>query len=473
MLHTHGVRWSRRVIAIGWLLATSSVYAGNATLYATATGDVAATDNVFAAPSGGDREADLFTQVRPGGLFAYDAPRMIQELSAAVEILEYLLHSPEPSITFFGGWRALLLPGPRSQVTLTANAGTGVLNALTSRSSPDQTVIAVTPTGDTTLHQADAAEDLSWTSSQETRTSQTIFARWATTDDNEPMPSTTSSFEAGAAVGFERTFGHDSVGINVGASFLRLELIAPPGSIPGSRLDRQINPRATATWRHDINRQWSVNLDGGVVYVDPVGIDPYNPTTPQIAAPFPIFGALVAYTEAWGRATLSARRTVSPDLYIAENTVDDSIVAQVALPLPWLDDNPHLRAPKLVALGSIGVERTQLVDPTTGDLAGTFDLAHLDVGVAWTPHPGRTFGLRYEFVYQNADAIAVATAGAQSYFRDTLYFTFALQYPDRMRQSSIPKQSDSVRADRKDLAPVGAEPVVPDSIDPTGSSGDD
>jgi len=60
---------------------------------------------------------------------------------------------------------------------------------------------------------------------------------------------------------------------------------------------------------------------------------------------------------------------------------------------------------------------------------------------------------------------------APSFFSDTLFFTFALRYPDRV-VATVPRQTDSVRADRKDLAPVGAEPVVPDPTEPSEGEGD-
>ena len=54
-------------------------YADHSSAHFTASGDVATTDNVFAAAD--NRQGDLFFQVRPGVLFAYDAPRMIHELA--------------------------------------------------------------------------------------------------------------------------------------------------------------------------------------------------------------------------------------------------------------------------------------------------------------------------------------------------------------------------------------------------------
>jgi hypothetical protein len=468
------------LILIGYAALAAPARADHSSLHATANGSVATTDNVFAASDDGNRQADLFFQVRPGLLFAYDAPRMIHELNAEIEVLEYIAHSKTPSVTLRGGWRGFFLPGPRSEMTVSANGSTGQLNALTSGTTPDQTGVAVVPGGRADVKQADASESWSWTSSKETRTSQTAFARWTNTDDATSQPAgmntAITSSEVGGALGFEVNFEKNSVAIEAGASYIKMLRIAPPLAMMGSRLDRQLNPRGALNWRHDIDRHWSTSADVGLVYVNPIGIDPYHPMEQHRSAPFPIAGALIAYTEVWGRATLNARRAVAPNQFIAQNTLNESVTSQLVMPLPWLDENTRLRAPKLVGLASLGVERTQLIDAESSSLVGEFKLARLDAGVAYSPQPGQTYGLRYELVYQKADTLATAAfpGVTTSYYRNTLYFTFSLRWPDRVAVR-VPRRGQSVRADRKDLSPVGAEPVVPDPTEqlPDGDGGDD
>jgi hypothetical protein len=157
--------------------------------------------------------------------------------------------------------------------------------------------------------------------------------------------------------------------------------------------------------------------------------------------------------------TLSARRTVSPNLFIAENTVGETALASLAMPLPWLDETPHARNPKLVGLASLGFERTQLIDSEMGDLLGRFYVGHLDAGVGYTPKPGQTYSVRYEFMYQTGDS--VGSMIIPSYWRNTIYFTFSLRYPDEMAVT-MPRRTQSLRSDRNDLSPLGSEPVVPD-----------
>src|SRR5439155_15218668 len=140
----------------------------------------------------------------------------------------------------------------------------------------------------------------------------------------------------------------DMFGFDVGVTWMHLLFIAPQGAIPGSRLDRQLNPRITAQWVHDYDKRWSSVLNAGLVYVNPYGVDPYDPTAKKLTDIYPIFGGTLAYVEQWGRVTVAARRAVAPNLLIAQNTVDDTVVAQLAMPLPWIDESTHLRSPKLM-----------------------------------------------------------------------------------------------------------------------------
>jgi hypothetical protein len=431
----------------------------------TATGDVAATDNVFGTPRS-QAEPDIVSQLRPGMLFAYDSQRFIQDVTAEVELLDYMFHGGNVSVNGRLGWRGMLLSGPRSQVVLSADGSKGQINTINSGTSPDQTTVAVLPGGAYTDNTADASEYLSYIAGPELRLSENLYGQWSGTDDGAKMPTTTSSAQAGMTLGIERNFQSNTLGLLGGGSIMQLEYLAPVGAIPGSRITKQANPNAELIWRHDFDKRWSMDLDGGVVYVNPFGTDPYHPTQKQTAGLFPVYGGLVAFVEQWGRVLVSARRVVAPNLLIAENTVDDTATTQLALPLPWLDENPHLRTPKLVGLASLGIEHTQLLDPSTSATDGEYYAGRIDVGLSYMPRPGFTYGLRYEMTYQHASQSALMVVPiAPTYFRDTVYFTFAVRYPDRIA-AQVPRATESVRADRKDLSPVGAEPVVPDPTEP-------
>jgi hypothetical protein len=127
-----------------------------------------------------------------------------------------------------------------------------------------------------------------------------------------------------------------------------------------------------------------------------------------------------------------------------------------------------------MANASVGYSHQQLIDTGTGDAVGNIHVGHLDLSVGWTPRPGQTFGVRYEFLYQHAGAIGETTMvdgvpvqQVPTYFRNTLSFTFAIRIPDRVA-GEVPKKGKSIRSDRSDLVPVGAEPVVTDPLEGGG-----
>ncbi|MEJ7598661.1 MAG: hypothetical protein WKG01_12195 [Kofleriaceae bacterium] len=449
------------VVAI--LICDAQASADPTSWHGTIAGDVAATDNVFAAPSTGDREVDVFFTVRPGLLFSYAHPRTLHDLTAEVEVIEYVRHSDEPSLSARFGWRGFYLVGPRTQVLTQVNAQNGILAAIASRNNAAETLPELIPVNKVNVYQADASEYLSYVATRELTLSQTLFARASYTDDNLDDPTTVASAEAGFGLGIDRQFRTDSLSLELGGSVVHMERIAPEGALQGSRRDRQLTPRIRAQWRHDFDRRLSASADAGLVYVRPFGTDPYNPDSETRSGTFPIVGANVSYSEVWGRAGLQARRDVTPNLLVAQNTVNDSVTASVVMPLPWLDDSRR-RAPKLIGLGSVGIQRTQLIDSETGDLTSNFTSARLDLGVAYTPRAGVVYGARYELTYQTGDAEAVMTI--PGYYRNTIYFTYSIQYPDRSGPEAPRRKSgNAVRADRKDLVPLGAEPVVPDIIE--------
>jgi hypothetical protein len=440
---------------LGCFVSTAA-RAEHTSVQATVSGSVAVTDNVFA---GQDRNPDAFTQVRPGALFAYDSPRMLHELDAELEVLEYAVNHDQLSLSLRSGWRGFFLPTPRSEVLVQANASNGKVNALTSRTAPDQTGFGVLPGGGADFIQADSSEYMSYQTGKDTRASQTLLGRYTYTDDG--AGTTVSAGEVAATAGFDQNFRNNSFTLEGGVSAVRLERIAPAGAVDGSRLDRQVNPRGSLSWRRDFNRLWSGNIEGGLIYVNPILHDPYNPGAVRNPHLLPIAAIQAGYTDYWGRAIFSLRRTVTPNLFIAQNTVDESAIAQANMPLPWLDDNRR-RQPKLIGIGSLGFERTSLIDPDSGMTNSSFYVVRLDVGVAWTPQPGQTYGLRYEFLRQSGNT--TATALIPGYWRNTVFFTFSYRYPQR-QAVVVPRNRQSIRADRKDLSPIGEEPVVPDAYE--------
>ncbi|MBX3155765.1 MAG: hypothetical protein KF773_07190 [Deltaproteobacteria bacterium] len=417
--------------------------------------------------------------LRPGLLFAIDGPRAVHEIATQVEVLEFVRHSDEPSISFRAGYRAQFTPGPRSQVVLQANGQSGVVTAIQARSAADQTIVQVQPAGRVDSQNADATQLFGYEISRELRFNQTLFARASRTDDNGRDPATqasdptiTQSYDVGAALGIERVWVANSLSFEVGTSWLRLEreassfIDAMNDPLTRSRLDRQINPRARATWRHDFNQRWSTAADGGVVVVFPYG--PRDAMADAAQGVFPTGGLAVSFAEVWGRTTLAVRRDVAPNLLLAQNSVNSTAALSFVLPLPFLQD--PLRQPRLIALASVGVGRTELIDAASADVVSRIDNGRLDFAVGYTPRPGFTYGVRYELVLQSADDRS-QLANIQGFSRSQLSFTFQLTYPNRIGTDPLRRATQGVRADRSDAVPLGVEQVVPEVPDGEGGGG--
>ena len=439
---------------LGLTAAATPARADHLSAQATVLANVALTNNVFDAPSGG--EADLFVQVRPGVLLAYESPRMLQELTADVEALEFVRNSDQPSINYHAGYHARFTPSTRSTINLGANGTTGQLSQLSAQTTPDQTGAQALPPGRVAVRAADVSQSASYEVSPELRLQQNAFGRFADTNDQVSLDVT--SYEAGASLGTEYPWRGNAVAIEAGVAIAHLQRLGPVGGPSGvDRLDRQLNPHITASWRHDFTKKWSGLANGGVVMINPYGTDPFNPTDVRTRQYFPVFATTAAYTDDWGRATLSAGRAIQPNLFIAQNTVADTLTASAVVPL-WFTGGRR-QAPQYVGAASLGYARTQLTDQVSSDALGVTNVYHADVGFTYAPTPGLAYGVRYEYFYQTASASAAALFG--SYARQTLFVTFAYRWPARLAVD-VPKRRTSLRADGRDSDPVGGEQVVPD-----------
>jgi hypothetical protein len=461
-VRTDSVRPSSLAFAVVVVPLVPTPAAGeNKSVHATASGDVAATDNVFATTA--DRnEGDLLFTIRPGIVFGYDAPRHQHDATLEGEMINYLAHSDAPSLSLRGSVRSSFVTSKHTNLNFNLGGSNGVITALSSRLSPEQTGPQLRPIGHVDNVNGDAGTQLSYESGRSYTLSIGGFARASRSNDNaddmgQSAPTIVTSAEAGGTAGFQR-----------------LEREAPADALLGPRLDRQVNPRLRASWQHDFNRIWSSSIDAGAVYVHPYKDDPNQPGSQLEDGIFPLFGAALAYTEVWGRAQVQVRRDMSPNLFVAQNTINDSGVISLAMPLPWLDDS-RMRRPKFVGLGSFGINRTQLINSDTSLVDSSIWLGRVDAGIGYTPRPGFTYGVRYEFVYQS-DSTGIDNMGMRvpvpGFFRNTISFTFSLRYPDRVAGAdSRKKKSGGVRADGKDLVPIGVDPVTNPFDDGGGGEG--
>src|SRR6185503_1962659 len=144
-LRTTSSMRGKLVVAIGTLVLAPPARADHTSVHATADGEVVTTDNLYAAGSGSFQRPDMFFTVRPGVLYAYDAPQMVHDFNADAEVVGYLSRSDKPFVTGRAAWRSIFLPTPRTTLAMSISAGTGLLSLLATRLSPDDTTATVTP----------------------------------------------------------------------------------------------------------------------------------------------------------------------------------------------------------------------------------------------------------------------------------------------------------------------------------------
>ncbi len=453
------------------LAGVAQVHADRSSIHGTASVDAAVTDNVLSAPIGSDnREGDILLTVRPGLLFTYAWPRWMNELNAELELTRYVGQADQPTIAARGGWKAIILKSPLSEIILDANINRSVVSAIGAASVPQDTSVALLPINQVTALEGGFSEYASKTLTRELRMFQSAFARAGKSDDAGMPRTLVTSGEIGMAWGLDRSWKRDSISVELGASVLRLD--RNPEAPQGGRHDRQINPRGRATWRHDLSRKLSTSLDAGMVVVVPFGDDPYHPGEERSIGNFPLVGAQMAYTDVWGVSTAAVRRDVTPNLFVAANTVNDSASLSIAVPLYWLEGNRRAQ-PKLAGVGSFGIQRTQLIEPETADLTSSFIVGRVDAGIQYVPKPGFSYSLRYELMYQTSDRGSGISDPLPGFLRNTVYLSASVRFPADVAVRVPKRRTNSVRADRKDTAPFGAEPVIPDLTEVGGEGGGD
>jgi len=58
------------------------------------------------------------------------------------------------------------------------------------------------------------------------------------------------------------------------------------------------------------------------------------------------------------------------------------------------------------------------------------------------------------------------------FFRNTFYFSFKYRWPEELAVQVPKRRGNAIRADRNDLSPLGAEPVIPDLLEEEEGGGD-
>lgn len=429
-----------------WLTASLAVAAASArtadadenySLHVIGSAQVSWTDNLFAVPDDAadplpPHEGDTQLQLRPGVLGTYETPRTIHNLEYDLDANLYVAHDEARSLGHTATWRSFFLTSPRSEVQTSVIYARGALATLATRSPAAGGQPQPTASGDGTFWSLDAGETAHYSLTPELRLSQGLGARTFT---NQLATGDAGGYQLGGSLGGDRGWKHSAVAVTAQTAYVVLD--------QGVATARTQNSSLVVSYRRDFTPRWNAVADAGATWI--ASLDD-APSTIQ-----PTAGVLVGYLPNWGNAGLQLRRTMTPNLYIAENTINDLASINATLPLPWLrGDAP---APRLTLAGAAGVARSRVIEGDT--TTSSIDIVNADVALTYAPRGDLALSLRAQHLRQLPGDSSGAAAPAYAYDRTTVVLSAVWRFPERLA-AEIPSR-DSLRVDRSDDTPVGEE----------------
>jgi len=447
---------SRVAVVLSLLCAlVTAATADDHSLHITGTVVGGWTDNLFSTPDEPVvgvpnppplKEADVYAQFRPGLLGTWARGRAILQATYELEANLYADHDEANSLQHILGVGGFFLTSPRTELSTGLRMQTGTLNSFTTRSLAANGEFTVLPSGASDYTSAEVNELLAFTATRDLRLSQNFrFLHFSAFDPNlasNPQRNVSSGqtvFLEGIA---DRSFRYSAVALRANA------VLTSTGGHNDERdfdTNRQLTAAIAGGWRRDFGPRWTTALDAGVTAVVPLQ---------EVNTSFqPTFGAQVGYFPEWGSAGVAVRRAIAPNLFVGQNTITDSASIFGWLPLPWFTED--IREPTLAIGGSVGINRTQLLDIDTGDDVGTYDVIGGDVALAYNVREGVVVSARYQYLNQDIVDAGLGTANIWGYTRNSVMITVGGRFPYRLA-ADLPER-ETLRVDRRNVDPVGEE----------------
>jgi hypothetical protein len=422
------------VVVVGW----GANARADESLHATVTTSGGWTDNILSASSAGDPnappiEADAFTQISPGLVFAQETRRLVHVASYNFSANLFAGHSEANSYANRLSWQSIYALSALSEISLSAGASNGRINTFNIAVPVDAVDFEPLPAGGTTYVAANVQESYRRELSRDWRLQQGTSIRVYKPLDDAANQGT--NYYLTNTVGGERGWKYDSFGAN-----LRLDYSVNGGGTDAAGMafepDAQLMAGPEARYLHDFGLRITGQLDAGLMAV--VRADDFLRGLIQ-----PTGGAALRYVHERGRAELSYRHSVQPNVFVAQTSATDAFQLRAGVPMPWV---------RRASIGtSIGYQRGRSVNLEEQVLEGTSELWVADVGVAWRPQPGLTLALRYQHYRQARDMAVPGTL--VGYDRNQVVFSLTARYPGR--QAAVIPFRGGARVDRADEGSFG------------------
>jgi hypothetical protein len=423
------------------------------------------TDNILNVrdpdPLGGPgAEADLYTELRPGVLAVYETPRSVHNLSYTLTYTAYATHSEANSLQHQVSHAGVFHVSPTSDLTLGADFALGQTNQLASGRPGTVGQTGIVPSGSQDFVRAGATQGLSWQPSPDWRCTQLasvqlLFAEANTDADIDPESRGLNLSLAGAA---ERGWRDDSLSLQLGASHVRLS-----STLEGAGNDRestQLDLSVGAGWTHDLGRELSVQLRGGVTRIMSVDGD-FDPSLRPTA------GADLAWSPNWARWVASYSRSTQADLFIARNTETDA--ASLSGWTSLLELNPFwVFDESFVSLtGSVGYQRVRLIDLEVDDNNESASSRVANAALAWQGAQALALTVSYSYTDRDTPPETMTTA-LLPFQRNTVTISLSGRWPTQ-RGAYIPGERDPLRVrvdepvseEDQRRGPAGPSPQAP------------
>jgi hypothetical protein len=427
-------------IAVALLGSVTPAAAEDWSLHILGNAQLGWTDNLQSVSDDEDREADAYAQLTPGLLLSWSRPRMVHQLSASLESNVYFKNDEGSSFAWHGGWRGFFLLSPLSELETAVSTSGGTTNTFRTSTTAANGQVMLFDSTASEYAALDASEGYSRQLSRHLRMTENGFASVVSTRATEPAGAENTGYRVGGGLGIDRAWRFNAVGATTSVSY---------DGLGGGRT--QMNVAAGLAWRRDISIHWTSVVDVGAVTLVPLaGSDAEAILEPTI-------GAQIAYYPTWGTAGFGVRRSVTPNLYIAANTISDTASLSASLPLTWLPLDPN-RQPRFVFSASGGYAFTSVIESDTGDTLSGFQAGLGTAELAYAIKPRVNVSLRYQYERQVADSASTLLA-VRSYDRNTVMLSLSGRWPDELAGEVPTRQS--LRVDRSDVTPVGEEVPTP------------
>jgi hypothetical protein len=440
----------RAAICAAVLVGYGGVALAGAALQGVLTATAGVTDNVTSAPNetvpgSPGRQTDLIVTLTPGLSFTAGGARAVFRLSYLLNAIFYAKNTSADLFTNTFAGSAFFIPSKRSTMTIDFGISQGRQSGFNNTVDSSNPSLQLTPPAILDLVNANASETFVYEIAKTTRFYET--AGFATTYQlGGPEQSTPLTQDVPGRIGFDHSFPHDLIALDVlydfanyptlyGPTLVTAGIVDPHGVItPGAK---QLTLTPTGRWGRDFSYFVNLRANIGAVVIMDVENTKHTLTQPAGGVGLNLFSRLVQFDLAYQHGAVT-------NLYFRSTFLTDSVLLRGSFKLGE-------KSGLSLQLGlGYGYQQQVNLDTTLGSVGQSIIG---DVTLAYSPPtlPWSSFFLRYSLIDQigrSSDPLPLP-----DYYRNTLLFGLAFIYPPVI-QLEVPKKALGIRTDGRDAGTI-------------------